>query len=103
MNANFERTADGYRVYKSFGSEYPTPDRWLVAPGSVITEVVNPDRGTDCGCGINVATRNWDHFQSDKIWECLIRYEWLMGVVVPFHTDGKIRTARLELVKEIDC
>jgi hypothetical protein len=102
MNANFERTADGYIVYKSFGTVYAMPQRWTIAPGSVITETVNPDRGTDCGCGINVATRTWGQFQSAKTWECLIRYEWLMGVVVPFHTDGRIRTARLELVKEID-
>ncbi len=102
MEANFERTADGFIVYKSFGTNYPPPAGWVIEPGAILTEVVNPDRGTDCGCGINVAPRDWSSFGSGDLWRCLIRYEWLPGVVVPFHTDGKIRTSRLQLLEIVE-
>ena len=52
---NFESDGHGVIVYKSFGSNYASPDAWEIKPGSHITEVVNPDRATDCACGVNVA------------------------------------------------
>ena len=100
IDAHFERVADGYIVFKTFGGMYASPESWKIEAGSIITETVNPDRCTDCGSGINVAPLDWvkKNYKGD-IWKCLIRFEWLAGVIVPFNTDGKIRCERVELVE----
>ena len=97
-----ERTDDGLIVYKSFNAHYPPNPDWVIAAGSVLTENVNPCPTEDCGCGINVATLEWAQKNtSNTIWKCLIRWPWLAGVVVPYNTDGKFRTARVELIETI--
>jgi len=102
MDANFERTPDGYIVYKTFGAIYPAPKDWKIEPGSVIGEVVNPCRTNDCGCGINAAPIEWVRKNyKGAVWKCLIRWEWLIGVIVPYNTDGKIRCERIELVEDM--
>jgi hypothetical protein len=91
----------GYLVYKMFGVFNPAPAAWKIEPG-IISEVVNPDRGTECACGINFAPRDWCEFKmrpSTPLWRCLLRWRNLPGVVVPFHTDGKARCGRLELIE----
>ena len=102
MEANFERTDEGYIVYKSFNSNYTAPDRWKIEPGEVIEEVANPDRTRECGCGINVAPLEWvrndNHKQPYKL---LIRWEWLPGVVVPYNTDGKIRCSKAQILEAV--
>ena len=99
LDAHFERVKDGYIAYKTFGAQYRAPKKWKIEAGSVIEEVVNPDRAYDCGCGINVAPLEWvKRNYSGDIWKVLIRWEWLAGVVVPYHTDGKIRCERVELL-----
>ena len=102
LEANFDRTADGYIAYKTFGGQYAAPDKWIIKTGSVITETVNPDRCTDCGSGVNVAPLEWvkKRYKGD-VWKCLIRWEWLAGVVVPYMTDGKIRCERVELIEVV--
>jgi len=103
----FESDDLGIIVYKAIGStEYDKPDHWIIQPGSVLTEVCNPDRGTDCGCGVNFGTylwvtSNYPHHHG-SIWKCRIAWRDLAGVVVPFHTTGKARCERLTLVEEID-
>ena len=100
MEAHFERTDDGYIVYKSFNSSYDAPDRWKIEPGEVIEEVVNPDRTRECGCGINVAPLEWvrnDNY--NQPYKLLIRWEWLPGVVVPYNTDGKIRCSKAQILE----
>ena len=100
LDANFERTTDGYIVYKTFGGLYTPPGHWKIEKGSVITEVVNPDRCTECGSGINVAPLKWIKCKYEgDIWKCLIRWEWLAGVIVPYMTDGKIRCEKVELLE----
>lgn len=37
-----------------------------------------------------------------KIWKVLIRWEWLPGVVVPYHTNGKVRCERVELLGVVE-
>ena len=103
MEAHFERTAEGYIAYKTFNSSYNAPERWAIAPGSVIDEVVNECRTTMCGSGINVAPLEWvkREYPGRPIWKVLIRWEWLPGVCVPYNTDGKIRCEKVELVSEI--
>jgi hypothetical protein len=103
MEAYFERTAEGYIAYKTFNSSYEAPERWTIAPGSVIDEVVNECRTTMCGSGINVAPLEWvrHEYPGKTIWKVLIRWEWLPGVCVPYNTDGKIRCERVELVEVV--
>ena len=102
LDANFERTADGYVAYKTFGGQYPAPESWEIKSGAIISETVNPDRCTDCGSGINVAPLEWvrSNYKGD-VWKCLIRWEWLPGVIVPYMTDGKIRCERVELIEVV--
>ncbi len=103
ISENFERTDDGYIVYKTFGSKYKSPGRWRLEKGEVITESCNYDRTCDCGCGINVATLEWVRKHSrGKIYKLLIKYEWMAGVVVPYMTDGKIRTSRAQIIGVVD-
>ena len=106
MDAHFERTPDGFIAYKTFGSSYSPSSDWKIEPGSVLTEVVNPDRTCSCGCGINVAPLSWVKDNATNggrlsIWKVLIRWEWLMGVVVPFGSDGKVRCEKVELIEVV--
>lgn len=101
IRKNFEHTDDGIIVYKTFDSTYFHPDRWDISENSVITETVNFDRCTECGCGINVAPLEWvrNHNDSGKhIWKCLVEWEWLAGICVPYNTDGKIRCSMVRLL-----
>ena len=103
MEANFERTDEGYIVYKSFNSNYTAPDRWKIEPGEVIEEVANPNRTYECGCGINVAPLEWVRRDNpEQPYKLLIRWEWLAGVVVPYNTDGKIRCSRAEIIGAVE-
>ena len=102
VEAHFERTVDGYIAYKTFGVMYPAPKKWEIKPGSVINENVNMCRADECGCGINVAPLEWVRKNyKGEIWKVLIRWEWLVGVCVPYNTDGKIRCERVELVEVV--
>ena len=106
MDAHFERTKDGFIAYKTFGSSYHPNDDWKIEPDSVLSEVVNPDRACSCGCGINVAPLSWVKDNATNggrlsIWKVLIRWEWLMGVVVPFGSDGKVRCEKVELIEVV--
>lgn len=99
MKSNFERTEDGYIVYKTFGCIYASPIEWDIKIGSIIEEVVNPNRTDECGCGINVAPLEWvTSHCSGQIYKLLIKWEWLPGVVVPYNTDGKIRCEKAMII-----
>ncbi len=104
ISAHFDKTEDGIIVYKTFNNyQQPNPN-WIIEEGSVIEENVNYNRTNDCGCGVNVATLDWikkHGGQGRDIWECLIKWEWLSDVVVPYHTDGKIRAGRVQLVRVV--
>ena len=102
MEAHFERTDDGYIAYKTFGAMYAAPKAWEIKPGSIISENANMCRADECGCGINVAPLEWVRKNyKGEIWKVLIRWEWLVGVCVPYNTDGKIRCERVELVEVV--
>jgi hypothetical protein len=98
--SQFETTTDGLIAYKTIGGNYPAPARWKIECGSVIQEVVNPDRCCDCACGINVATIAWAraHGGHLPIWKVLIKWIDLADAVVPYGTDGKFRVARCTLL-----
>ena len=99
--SRLEATAEGVICYKTFGSKYPIPKTWQIERGGVLNEVVNLDPTVDCACGINVSTLDWAKRNGQKsiVWKCLIRWPWLVGAVVPYHTNGKFRVGRVELVE----
>lgn len=100
---NFEFNKEGMIVYKIFGLHQSINSDWDIKTGSIIEENVNSDRSSLCGCGINVATLQWMRAQRYKvnIWKCLIQWEWLAGVRVPYGTNGQIRTEKLQLIEII--
>ena len=100
LTDHFETTKDGIIAYKTFNGSYEPPEKWVIQSGSIIQENVNFDRAQPCGCGINVAPLDWVEWKYvGDIWKVLIRWEWLAGVCVPYHTDGKIRCERVELLE----
>ena len=103
MEAHFERVDCGYIVYKTFGGSYEPPDEWKIEPQSIIEETVNFDRCTECGSGINVAPLEWvrENYLNKEIWKCLIEWPWLVGVCVPYSTDGNIRCSRVRLLEVV--
>lgn len=104
LKENFEHTDEGYIAYKCFNCIYHAPDKWDISIGSVIEEEVNPNRTDVCGCGINVAPLSWVRVRHPRrpVYKLLIRWEWLVGVVVPYNTDGKIRCARAEIIERVN-
>jgi len=104
LEQNFEKTAEGFIAYKTFADVYKPPEKWVIQAGSIITENVNFERSNDCGCGINVAPLKWVKKNSAvrEIWKVLIKWEWLAGVCVPYHTDGKIRCEKVQLLELVD-
>ncbi len=104
ITENFETIPEGIVAYKIFEICYTPNPKWKIEPGSIIEEVVNYDRTIECACGINVATLDWvkricPDYNDMGIWKCLIRWEWLPGVCVPYNTDGKIRASKVQLLK----
>ncbi len=103
--SQFERDDLGLIVYKRIGNgtSYSPPAHWKIEPGAYLTEVVNPDRGTECGCGVNFATRQWcgQNYDRADLWRCRIRWIDLAEVVVPYMTDGKARCGKLELLEVV--
>ena len=98
----FESDAIGVIVYKRIGNtEFPAPTHWEIEPGAILTEVCNPDRGTECSSGVNFGTREWceKNYTKAALWRCRIRWIDLAGVIVPFMSDGKARCERLELIE----
>ena len=100
LEDNFEHTEKGIIVYKVFDKYYFSPRRWNIKENSVIEELANYNRLESCTHGINVATKKWliERGHITNVWKCLIKWEWLPGVVVPYATDGKIRCSRLKLL-----
>ena len=102
---NFKKTKNGVIVYKAIGNtHYSLPDYWEIKEGKYLEETVNPLPTVVCGCGVNFATKEWiekEFSDAYDLWECLIEWEDLVDVVVPYNTDGKARCARLKLIKKI--
>lgn len=107
MRDHFERTDQGYVVYKAFGKTYhPVPKYWKIEPGAFLEEVPNFSRTDLCGCGVNFATLDWcrKEFKDEEVsfWRCLIHWEDLPSVIVPYNTNGKCRCGRLQLLEKIE-
>ncbi len=103
---NFESDDLGILCYKIFFQDEFSlsrrPRHWKIEENSQISEVVNPDRTSQCGSGVHVGTYNWCKANlqkySDPIWLVRIKWKHLAGVVVPYNTDGKFRCSRATLV-----
>ena len=106
LEDNFKKTSEGFIVFKAIGDTYNAPpEHWIMKSGRVLTEVVNPNRTDECGCGVNFGTRAWveENFKSrgSTIWECLLKWEYLIECIVPFNTDGKARCSKLMLLRKL--
>ena len=103
---NFKFNSEGIICYKMIGNTTkPWPFYWPKAnKNAILTEVVNPDRATDCGSGVNIATKEWclKNYENSELWECLIKWEDAFGIVVPFGTDGKFRAGKVMLIDKIE-
>ena len=53
----------------------------------------------DCACGVNVGTETWCQrtYVDAPLWRCLVKWEWMPSLVVPYNTDGKVRVGRVKL------
>ncbi len=104
LSEMFKKNKSGFIVYKTFGLQREPNKNWIIKAKSIISENVNYNRTEDCGCGVNFATKEWLKKNNNKnleVWECLIKFEWLSGVVIPYTTDGKARCERLQLIKRL--
>jgi len=102
---NFRKVEKGYIVFKAIGNtHYSAPQKWDIKEGSVIEEIVNSCNTTECGCGVNFATLDYikkNHACAITFWECLLKFEDMPGLVVPYNSDGKCRCERLTLLRKI--
>lgn len=101
----FEFDDKGLIAYKVFNIWYSPPKSWEIKAGSIITETVNPDRGTTCGSGVNIGTISWIAQNkvafNHTIWKVRVPFKHLADVVVPFTTNGKIRASYVELIEKV--
>ncbi len=102
MEENLIKCGDGFIVYKTFGEIHKPNVEWRIEEGCIITENVNFDRASDCACGINVGTLTWvlNSTRVNEIWECLIPFDALSGVCIPYNTDGRFRCEMVKLIKK---
>ena len=102
LDANLEKTEEGYICYKSFGEYYNSPKNWVIEENSIIEDKnINQDRREDCAPGINVGTKDWcNEYCFKQIWKCLLKFEWMDEVCVPYGTDGKFRCGKLQIIKK---
>lgn len=105
--SEYTKTKKGIIVYKAIGAATPylPPSTWEIKKGNYIEENVNPCRTTLCGCGVNFASKEWIlktySYGVYNLWKCLIEWEDLSDIVVPYNTDGKARCSRLKLLEVI--
>jgi len=96
----FKFSKRGLVVYKSFSENYYKPAYWKNR--KILRENVLFNRTINCACGVNVATLKWCERQcNNQIFKCLIKWKWLMGICVPYNSDGKIRAERVKILEEV--
>ena len=101
---SFKFNKKGLIVYKGIGkTQYPLNKSWEIKEGAYLQENVNFNKTDNCGCGVNFGTIDFikSKYPNSVIWECLIEFEDMCEIVVPYNTDGKARCGRLKLVKII--
>jgi len=110
---NFEKIEGGWIGYKVFNMLYRANTEWKIEAGGWIKANVNINVSLDCGSGINLGPNiAWlrhlvwhesmdmdidNHLQAD-IWQLFIPDSSF--IVIPNHSEGKIRVSRAQLVKK---
>lgn len=110
--SKLDKTDEGYVVYKvldyTYGAHYAPAPHWKIEAGEYLTENCNSDRAKECGCGVNFGTveyctENYKHHLKNRkgshLWRCLIEWEDVAGIVVPYFSHGKARCERLRLLE----
>lgn len=99
---NFEWTDQGFKAYKSMGRFFNPPASWDLRPGATIRESGSHNATTVCGSGVNMATLQFmqDDFlrRHVPIWELLVPFRSLPGVVVPFGSASAIRVVNADVI-----
>lgn len=95
----FLRREDGRRQSPC----YSNPATWDIAPGAWLKEPVDRNRFEDCGYGVNIGSHDWvkrfaetTAYESGtvpEIWSGFVPYDYMPHIVIPFESDGKIRTS----------
>lgn len=102
---NLEKHKNGYIVYKRIGEGTPfkSPKNWKIEKNSILTAEVNREVTAQCGAGVNCGTKDWVliNYRKNSLWKCLIKWEWVHNMIVPWNTDGKIRCGKLQLLKKL--
>lgn len=105
LDKNFEKTKEGYIVFKAIGNtSYSVSKNWKIEKDSFLEEVVNFVRTNDCGCGVNFGTKEFlkdNYLKAGSWWKCLLYFEDLPLLCVPYNTNGKARCGRLQLLEKI--
>ena len=104
LDANLEKTEEGYICYKSFGEYHNPPASWVIEENFIIEEdTLEKDRIILCASGINIATKEWCNKNCSKqVWKCLLKFEWLNDICVPHGTDGKFRCSKLLILGKLE-
>lgn len=114
MDKTFEKTPEGYIVYKVFGYMHHPDPSWDISPGSIIRDCkFNHDRRELVDPGIYVAQYELVRAKAEDavisvlpkplpIWKCLIRHEWVdEHVCAPYASTRCVRCGMLELIEVI--
>lgn len=104
LDRMFEKDKYGYIAYKVFGMYFAPPASWEIKPGSIITEAVSRELTEDCSYGVNVGTARWilrNTAGNVDVWKVRIRFPWIADLIVPNNTEGKVRCAKVELLRTV--
>jgi hypothetical protein len=103
LEDHFDKSDEGYICYKSFGEHYDSPKNWIIEENSIIDEkALKMDRRVLCAPGINIATKEWCNENCGKqVWKCILKFEWMDEVCVPYGTDGKFRCSKLLILEKL--
>lgn len=110
---NFSRVENGWIAYKIFNAVYLKPDHWVIEVGQALREDdLDTNAREECGRGINIAkSMEWianfiETMYEDEegetvadVWKVFIPDTAI--IVIPNHTDGKIRTNEIHLLEII--
>lgn len=110
---NFERVENGWIAYKIFNSVFMKPDHWVIEAGQVLREdALDTNATEECSRGINIAeSMEWianfieAMYQDEEgetvanVWKVFIPDT--ATIVIPNHTDGKIRANEIHLLEVI--
>lgn len=110
VRSYFHKVSHGYIGFKSFceaHKPFGNPSSWEINHGSVIEEVCDSDVNKECSYGISFGS--FEYMRKTYITNgcmdihaILIRNEDIFGVCVPYNTDGKLRTSRLQILNKVE-